>query len=58
MDKVKGTVQKFQNFFSMGTGLMNKLEHIGKIYRKTKAMLAPSMEEYGTKLPPILFPVH
>ena len=54
----KGTVQKFQIFFSMGTGLMNKLEHIGKIYRKTLAILAPSMEEYGTELPSILFPVH
>ena len=58
MDKVKGTVQKFQNFFSMGTGLMNKLEHIGKIYRKTLAILVPSMEEYGTELHSILFPVH
>ena len=31
----EGTVKKFQKFFSMGTGLMNKLEDIGKIYRKT-----------------------
>ena len=46
----KGTVQKFQNFFSMVIDLMNKLEDIGKIYRKTLAILAPSMEEYGTKL--------
>ena len=48
----KGTVQKFQNFFSMVIGLMNKLEDIGKIYRKISAVLAPSMEEYGTKLAP------
>ena len=34
----------------MVIGLMNKLERIGKIYRKTLAKLAPSMEEYGTKL--------
>ena len=34
----------------MVIGLMNKLEDIGKIYRKTLAKLAPSMEEYGTKL--------
>ena len=53
----KGTVQKFQ-FFLMGTGLMNKLGHIGKIYRKILAIQAPSMEEYGTELPSILFPVH
>ena len=36
----------------MVIGLMNKLEDIGKIYRKTLSILAPSMEEYGTKLAP------
>ena len=36
----------------MVIGLMNKLEDIGKIYRKISAVLAPSMEEYGTKLAP------
>ena len=46
----KGTVQKFQKICSLVIGLMNKLEDIGKIYRKTLAILAPSMEEYGIKL--------
>ena len=36
----------------MVIGLMNKLEDIAKIYRKLSAVLAPSMEEYGTKLAP------
>ena len=36
----------------MVIGLMNKLQEIGKIYRKTLAISAPSMEEYGTKLAP------
>ena len=48
----KGTVQKFKKICSMVIGLMNKLEDIGKIYRKISAVLAPSMEEYGTKLAP------
>ena len=42
----------------MQTSLMNKLEDLGKIYRNTLAILAPSMEEFGTDLPSILFPVH
>ena len=54
----EGIVQKFQNCFLMGTGLMNNLKHIGKVYRNTLAILAPSMEQYGTELPSILFPVH
>ena len=52
MDKMEGDCSKISDFFSMVMGLMNKLEDIGKIYRKTLAILAPSMEEYGTKLAP------
>ena len=48
----KGADQTFQKICSMVIGLMNKLQDIGKIYRKTLAISAPSMEEYGTKLAP------